>query len=164
MGPRGDDEAVTDGLTTCLECGVQWAGDTPPGSCPGQALGRCSTCEEAWRQYRLASERGEHPMQITITALHPAGFPVQIALTEEENETLHDIVDRLLARGYRPPAAEWQRTPDGLPICPRHQAVMVTREKQGDCWHSHRLVTSDGIELWCRGFAHGEKDADGYWH
>ena len=38
-----------DGLTTCLECGVQWSGDTP--------LGRCPTCEEAWSAYRRASQQ-----------------------------------------------------------------------------------------------------------
>lgn len=103
-------------------------------------------------------------MQITITALHPAGFPVQIALTAEENDKLNEIVDRLLSRGYRPPPQEWPRTPDGLPLCPKHQAVMTLREKQGDSWHSHRLVTSDGTEVWCRGFAHGEKEADGFCH
>ena len=103
-------------------------------------------------------------MQITITALHPAGFPVQIALTAEENDKLAEIMDRLLARGYRPPATDWPRTPDGLPLCPKHQAVMTLREKQGDSWHSHRVMTPAGMELWCRGFAHGEKEADGYWH
>ena len=48
MFPREDDEQLTDGLTTCVECGVQWYGDTP--------LGRCPTCEEAWSAYRRASE------------------------------------------------------------------------------------------------------------
>jgi hypothetical protein len=103
-------------------------------------------------------------MQITISALHPAGFPVQIALTEEENDKLHDIVERLLARSYRPPPQDWQRTPEGLPICPKHSVVMTLREKQGDAWHSHRVTAAQGQELWCRGFAHGDKEADGYWY
>ena len=101
-------------------------------------------------------------MRLTITALHPAGFPVQIELTAEENEKLPEIIDRLLSRGYRPPATDWPRTPDGLPLCPKHQAVMTLREKQGDSWHSHRIVTAHGKELWCRGFAQGDKEADGY--
>ena len=101
-------------------------------------------------------------MQITLTALHPAGFPVTITLADEEKEQLHGIIQRLMDRGYRPPASEWPRTPEGLPLCPKHQAVMTLREKQGDAWHSHRVVTPDGTERWCRGFAHGDKDSDGF--
>ena len=39
-------------------------------------------------------------------------------------------------------------TPEGLPICPRHGAVMKRREKQGDTWYSHRVG-----EFFCRGYA-----------
>jgi hypothetical protein len=46
----------------------------------------------------------------------------------------------------------WQRTPEGLPICPKHNVVMAKREKQGDTWYSHKIETPDGDE-YCRGYA-----------
>lgn len=46
----------------------------------------------------------------------------------------------------------YQWTPEGLPICGKHQEVMPKREKQGDAWFSHRIVV-EGKELFCRGYA-----------
>jgi hypothetical protein len=49
---------------------------------------------------------------------------------------------------------EWERTPEGLPICRKHREVMPRRKKQGDVWHSHRVIdTRTGEELYCRGYA-----------
>lgn len=49
--------------------------------------------------------------------------------------------------------AEWQRTPDGQPICPKHGEAMVQREKQGDTWHSHSVIDPNtGEKLYCRGY------------
>jgi hypothetical protein len=101
-------------------------------------------------------------MRMTITAVHPERFPVQIEVTTEENENLSKLIHSLLDRGYRPPPQDWARTPDGLPICLKHQAVMRLREKQGDSWHAHRVRTESGQELWCRGFAHGDEEVDGF--
>jgi hypothetical protein len=52
MRHRSDDQAA-DGLTTCLECGVQWCGE--------RAYGRCATCEAAWEAYRRAWEAPDDP-------------------------------------------------------------------------------------------------------
>jgi hypothetical protein len=46
MCPHDSEDA--DGLTTCLECGMQWCGEP--------SLGRCALCEAAWEAYRLAWE------------------------------------------------------------------------------------------------------------
>jgi hypothetical protein len=46
---------------------------------------------------------------------------------------------------------EWQYTPEGLPICPKHGIVMSKREKQGDTWHSHQTSTGN----YCRGYRTG---------
>lgn len=56
---------------------------------------------------------------------------------------------------------QWSYTPEGLPICPRHNAPMKKREKQGDCWHSHNLGT-EGQPLYCRGYP--GKESPGYDH
>ena len=67
-----------------------------------------------------------------IRATHPAGYEVVVEVPSL------DAVDAMIARlqqlGYRPALAGdgWQRTPDGLPLCPKHGAVMTKREKQGD--------------------------------
>lgn len=53
----------------------------------------------------------------------------------------------------RPPLI-FERTAEGHPICPRHGAPMRLREKQGDQWYSHKVVTADSRELYCRGY-HG---------
>ena len=39
------------GLTTCTDCGVQWAGEEP--------VGRCERCEEAWSDYLRVSKADE---------------------------------------------------------------------------------------------------------
>jgi hypothetical protein len=58
------------------------------------------------------------------------------------------------ANGYR-----W--TPDGRPICPRHNVPMNRREKQGDIWFSHSVEMPDGSTAYCRGY-HDPKSSPGY--
>lgn len=91
---------------------------------------------------------------LTLTALHPSGF--EVCLHVPSLEALEPLIADLLARGYRPAGAGdgWQRTPEGLPLCARHRAVMRQREKQGDTWYSHAVVhPQTGEELYCRGYA-----------
>lgn len=77
------------------------------------------------------------------------------------NMTLDALCDLLEKRGYSAPAQtqEWQRLPDGTPICPKHHAPMRAREKQGDTWYSHNVGTKDQ-PIYCKGY-HG-KDSPGY--
>lgn len=103
-------------------------------------------------------------MRVTLHAIHPTGYPIDIELDANEYERLDQIVQRLLDRGYRAPAQAWPLSPEGLPICPKHQAVMAQREKQGDSWYSHRVITAHGEELYCRGLAYGPTDKDGFQH
>ncbi len=92
---------------------------------------------------------------LTVLALHPSGF--EIHLQVPSLDALEATIVDLLQRGYRPTSGAgdgWQRTPEGLPICPRHQVVMPTREKQGDTWHSHQITDPHtGELLYCRGYA-----------
>jgi len=93
-------------------------------------------------------------MSLTVTAVHPSGFAICISVPSMD--ALDVTIADLLQRGYRPSGIGdgWQRTPEGLPLCPRHHAVMRQREKQGDTWHSHVVVNpATGEELYCRGFA-----------
>jgi hypothetical protein len=57
--------------------------------------------------------------------------------------TISKQLDRLLASE--------ERSPEGLPICSRHQVVLRRREKQGDEWFSHRVTLADGSTAFCKG-------------
>jgi hypothetical protein len=94
------------------------------------------------------------PEGLTVIALHCTGFEVHLQVPSLE--ALDATIADLLQRGYRPARAGdgWSRTPEGLPICPKHQVPMPTRNKQDDTWHSHRVIDSrTGEELYCRGYA-----------
>jgi hypothetical protein len=91
------------------------------------------------------------------------GFLVEI--DDIARTQIDETIDWLIAHGFMPdpPAGDpWQRTPDGLPLCPRHGVAMAKRERQGDCWHSHKIIDPrTGEILYCRGYATGN-EADGY--
>src|SRR5712692_7839788 len=91
---------------------------------------------------------------VTLTARHASGF--EICLQIVSLDVVDETIAHLLQRGYRPAGAGdgWQRTPEGMPICPKHGAVMRERLKQGDSWHSHVVVNpATGEEIYCRGYA-----------
>ena len=71
-------------------------------------------------------------------------------------ERLFAVLNRIataLETLARAKSCDFARTPEGLPICPKHNAVMKKREKQGDTWFSHRVIhPSSGEELYCRGY------------
>ena len=101
-------------------------------------------------------------MRITIHTIHRGGYPVDIELEPAEGEKIDTIIERLMAQGYRAPSSSWPTGPDGAPLCLKHGGVIMTRrEKQGDQWWSHRVVTPGGEELYCRGVPSGRAD-DGY--
>ena len=84
-------------------------------------------------------------MTVQIRCQHASGFEIRIdcgSLEEAEG-----IIGRLVEKGYRPASAtnEWPKGPDGSPLCLKHNAVMVRREKQGDEWFSHRIVTRTNL-------------------
>lgn len=56
---------------------------------------------------------------------------------------------------------QWQTTPDGRPICPKHGVPMKAREKQGDTWYSHNVGTEDK-PCYCKGYA--GPDSPGWEH
>jgi hypothetical protein len=96
------------------------------------------------------------PIALTVTAIHPTGFHVTFTLQGLSLADLDTALRDLVALGWRPATAGdgWQRTPDGLPLCPKHRVVMPTREKQGDRWHSHQVLDERTGELvYCRGYA-----------
>ena len=92
-------------------------------------------------------------MKATVATVSPRGFTVHFESPDDQLAQLLAILPRieasLAAAGYRPTASDWQRTPEGLPICPIHGEVMKKREKQGDVWYSHRLANG---EQFCRGY------------
>jgi hypothetical protein len=97
-----------------------------------------------------------------IRATHKTGYEVLVEVPDLA--AVDGMIGELQRLGYRPVSAGdgWQRTPEGLPICPRHGQVMTRREKQGDIWFSHRVASpATGEELWCRGYPTGRPD-DGY--
>jgi hypothetical protein len=98
-----------------------------------------------------------------IYARHSAGFLIK--LDDVPRNQIDEAVTWLVQHGYRPdlPGDGWARTPDGLPICPRHGVAMAKREKQSDTWFSHRVVHPETAqELFCRGYAHPTSKDDGF--
>jgi hypothetical protein len=81
------------------------------------------------------------------------GFPLEITATIDVRR-LSALVGYLEGIGVETPrtSVTFEVTPDGLPICPRHRVPMRKREKQGDEWHSHKVVDDQGEEVWCKGY------------
>jgi hypothetical protein len=93
-------------------------------------------------------------MKATLEAISPLGYRVQFEIEESADlaPLLHRLADLEAALeevGFTP-TSEPPLTPDGLPVCRRHRAVMHKREKQGDEWFSHKIVVG-GQELYCKG-------------
>jgi hypothetical protein len=96
-------------------------------------------------------------MKAIINAVSPQGYKVGFYVEAASGlasllSILADVQNALLDVGYSPDG-ELPRTPEGLPICPRHHVPMREREKQGDRWYSHRVILESGHELWCKGRA-----------
>lgn len=94
-------------------------------------------------------------MPVTIKAYEPtANFEVQITI--ENTDGVNKTIGILLANGYKPHPAniETQLSPEGLPICKKHNIIMKQRNMQGDTWYSHKVIDTNGEEHWCRGGPH----------
>ena len=96
-----------------------------------------------------------------IFARHPLGYAIEF--DDVSRERLDEAVAWLAQHGYQPdlPGDGWRRTPDGEPLCPRHGVAMSKRERQGDTWHSHKVVDQHGQEKYCRGYR-TSSESDGY--
>lgn len=101
---------------------------------------------------RPASGRPGVPTDVRVAG-QIEGYEVTITLHLDSISRLFACVRHLREQGLtqRRPLT-WEYTADNLPICPRHHVVMRRREKQGDVWHSHAVTSSDGEELYCRGY------------
>lgn len=67
---------------------------------------------------------------------------------------IRDDLQRIAEALERQNRTSWPRTPEGLPICPKHNEPMRKREKQGDTWFSHRVTDpATGENQYCRGYA-----------
>lgn len=101
-------------------------------------------------------------MKASIETLSPLGFLVHVEIEVSGIEALlkqlPDIELALREAGCRPSVPP--RTPDGLPICEKHDEPMTEKQKQGDSWFSHKVVTDDGQELYCKG--RSGKDSPGW--
>lgn len=90
------------------------------------------------------------------------GVPIDLQTEPFDVRRLAALVGYLDDLGWEPdrPPVVYQTTPDGLPVCPRHGVPMRRREKQGDEWHSHKVIAPDGQEVYCRGY--DGPDSPGY--
>jgi hypothetical protein len=88
--------------------------------------------------------------------------PVELDTEPFDVRRLAALLGYLAELGWVPelPPVVYQTTPDGLPVCPRHGVPMRRREKQGDEWHSHKVIDPHGQELYCRGY--DGPDSPGY--
>lgn len=89
------------------------------------------------------------------------GFEGDLEIKASSMNELKKTVRLLPEAGVTPVVSPkaWDRTPEGLPICPKHGVPMRKRERQGDEWHSHN-AGSEREELWCRGYP--GKDSPGW--
>lgn len=96
----------------------------------------------------------DNPTAITArTSGTLRGFELELEITLQPAR-LVACLEWLKRQGFEPHRRPltFELTPDGLPICPRHRVPMHLREKQGDTWHSHKVVDPQGRELYCRGY------------
>lgn len=110
----------------------------------------------------IAARPAPHAIHLSIAAVYQ-GYAITVAFDGSFTQ-IPAAIERLRAIGATPtaqPAKQWSYTPEGLPICPKHQVAMKKREKQGDTWYSHVLTAPDGEECYCRGYA-SAKDSPGY--
>ena len=104
-------------------------------------------------------------MRAILRLTHPSGVDVELDVLDAEVSTLDTLVSTLLTHGYRPRAGAWPTGPSGAPLCLKHGGVeMQQRARQGDTWWSHKLVTGQGDDLYCRGVPYGPKAQDGFYH
>jgi len=74
--------------------------------------------------------------------------------TEQTLERIETILERIAQALENQTTHQYQYTPEGNPICPRHNVPMRKREKQGDTWYSHTITDPvTGESLYCRGYA-----------
>jgi hypothetical protein len=108
----------------------------------------------------MSEQNGERRVQVQVQGVCE-GYPVSVGF-ELPLAQVQRAVGRLRKYGITPQASDWQRTPEGEPICPAHNVVMQRREKQGDVWWSHKVLDNEGRERYCRGHRHGPADDDGF--
>jgi len=99
---------------------------------------------------------------IVIHAATADGWPVDFHIKPGAGN-MDKVIAFLQKQKFGPAAGavpKMQYTPDGLPICPKHQFVMKKREKQGDTWFSHVVEDAAGKQQYCRG--HKSKYGPGY--
>ena len=108
-------------------------------------------------------------MKAIIETISPNGFTVSFETEFDQLEldkllaTLPKIEMALTEAGYMANSERhYPKTPDGLPICPKHGEVMREREKQGDTWYSHVVDGPNGEKFYCRG--HAGKNSPGWEH
>jgi hypothetical protein len=94
-------------------------------------------------------------MKATITTISPSSYLVAFETPDMRLEELIGQLpklERILAGAGYLPNGEMMKSPEGLPICPRHGEVMRQREKQGDAWYSHKVVDpATGEVAYCKG-------------
>jgi len=74
--------------------------------------------------------------------------------TEQTLERIEQILERIAQALENQTPHQYRYTPEGNPICPRHNVPMRKREKQGDTWYSHTVTDPvTGESLYCRGYA-----------
>lgn len=117
-----------------------------------------AAAEPAQEQLYASEETAPLPTVEIRTVVEHRGRSFTIVSTGMTLDQLSDMLDR---RGYAAPAQsqEWQRLPDGTPICGKHHTPMRLRSQQGDEWWSHNAGTKEN-PAWCKGYR--GKDSPGY--
>lgn len=126
--------------------------------------------QQAARRYLLvaaANGATTFPKEIyeRATAVCVVAATIGNEMNDQQFDQLMNVLNRI-SRDIRElitaSEPDFRRTPEGLPICPKHGEPMTKREKQGDEWHSHKIIDPGSGEVkYCRGYH--TKNGDG-WH
>lgn len=109
------------------------------------------------------TDETKKPITVNVNAVCE-GYNVGITFELDTLKALPAALKRLRSYGIVPTATDWQRTPEGLPICQKHGVAMQERQKQGDTWYSHKVTTPDGKECYCRGYPNPSANGDDGWN
>ena len=103
----------------------------------------------------------ERVMTLTLTGFTPAGYEISLQILDVATEKLPEALAWLDKRsadvGIRPVAGKIDcngtrtATDAELPTCPIHNCAMERHTKGKSVWYSHKVESSNGDDVWCRG-------------
>ena len=103
----------------------------------------------------------ERTFDLQVSGYTKEGYPVTLTAHDVNGSTLATalkwIPAQMIEAGVLPSQSDnsaHRVDPPGWPdtkICPIHKEEMTRHEKGKSHWWSHKVISEDGSETWCRG-------------